>query len=239
MTLLEADATVDPSGIDEHIFDHLGECLRNIFLPPSCDPPANIRRLVANLTKILAARGEGSCEEFRGGLTEALPHLRAFAISLSRNPHRAEDLVQETMLKALHFADKFEAGSNLQGWLFTILRNLFYSEHRKWDREIADSDGLFAAKLGVMPEQDAKMGHRDLIAALDKMPHSQREALMLVGAQGVSYEKAAEICRVPIGTIKSRVNRGRLLLAELLAVEDGDFAGHGISLAALGANARD
>jgi RNA polymerase sigma-70 factor, ECF subfamily len=231
----EGSKGVDPT-LGPAIRDHIGERLGALFAPVVEGTPAALLDLVAKLTQVLSARDDAATKDFRDGLLTALPHLRAFAISLSGSPHRADDLVQETMLKALRNSDKFEAGSNLQGWLFTILRNQFHTEYRKWHREVADPDGIFAGKLGVMPEQEAKVGHEDLLAALAKVPAEQREALILVGAQGITYEEAAEICRVPIGTIKSRVNRGRARLAALLSVEDGDYAGNGVSLAAIGMN---
>lgn len=158
----------------------------------------------------------------RTALLAALPHLRAFAISLSGSPHRADDLVQETMLKALRNLDKFERGTNLQGWLFVILRNQFHTEFRKRRYEVEDPEGVHAGQVSVLPEQEARLGHQDLLAALGRLPLEQREAIVLVGAQGISYEEAAQICGVPIGTIKSRMNRARARLSVLLAAERVD-----------------
>jgi RNA polymerase sigma-70 factor, ECF subfamily len=148
----------------------------------------------------------------------AVPSLRAFAISLTGNLDRADDLVQETFLRAWANLDRFERGTNLEAWLFTILRNLFHSEYRKRRREVEDADGAFAAKLRTQPDQHTHLDYEDLLTALAKLPPDQREALLLVGAQGMSYEEAAEVCNVPVGTIKSRVNRARNRLAELLDI---------------------
>ena len=162
---------------------------------------------------------------FRSALLGAVPSLRAFAISLSGNVDRADDLVQDTMVRALSNAHRFEPGTNLNAWLFTILRNLFHSEYRKRRREVEDPDGAFAARLKVPPEQGPRLDFEDFRAALATLPHDQREALLLVGASGFSYEEAAEICGCAVGTIKSRVNRARVRLAAMLAVPEGDDLG--------------
>ena len=161
----------------------------------------------------------------RDALLAAVPSLRAFAISLCGQIDRADDLVQDTLLRALSHLDRFERGTNLNAWLFTILRNLFHSEYRKRRREVEDPDGSYAGRLKVQPEQGSRLDFEDLRAALDKLPHDQREALLLVGASGFSYEEAAAICGCAVGTIKSRVNRARFRLASLLAVDDVEDLG--------------
>ncbi len=161
----------------------------------------------------------------RDALFAALPHLRAFAISLCGNVDRADDLVQETLVRALSHLDKFERGTNLQAWLFTILRNLFHSEYRKKKREVDDPDGSYAAKLKTAPDQQSHLDYEDMRSALAKLRPDQREALLLVTAEGLSYEEAAAICRTAEGTIKSRVNRARIRLAELLHRDPSDEIG--------------
>jgi RNA polymerase sigma-70 factor, ECF subfamily len=161
----------------------------------------------------------------RDAVLAAVPSLRAFAISLSGNVDRADDLVQETLLRALVNIDSFEPGTNLSAWLFTILRNLFRSEYRKRRREVEDGDGTYAESLKSQPEQEARVEFREFRAALAKLPSDQREALILVGASGFSYEEAAGICGCAVGTIKSRVNRARTRLAELMAIESLDDFG--------------
>src|SRR5260221_2722932 len=160
----------------------------------------------------------------RDAMLAAVPRLRAFAVSLSGNVDRADDLVQETLVRALATIDGFRTGTNLTAWLFTILRNHFRSEYRKRRREVEDVDGRHTDGLRSQPEQ---MGHLELVefrAALARLPPDQREALVLVGASGFSYEEAAEICGCAVGTIKSRLNRARTRLAELMAIEDAaDF----------------
>ena len=146
----------------------------------------------------------------------AVPSLRAFAISFTGNRDRADDLVQDTLMRAWVNIDRFERGTNLEAWLFTILRNRFHSEYRKRKHEVEDVDGAFAARLKTYPDQQSHLDYEDFLTALPKLPPDQREALLLVGAQGMSYEEAAEVCHVPLGTIKSRVNRARSRLTALL-----------------------
>ena len=167
-------------------------------------------------------------QEIRTALIAAIPNLRAFAISLCGNADRADDLVQETLMKAWGNIGSFTAGTNMPAWLFTILRNIFYSEYRKRRREVADPDGEMAGRLSTMPNQPGHMDFLDFKVALQKLPADQREALILVGASGLSYEAAAEICKCAVGTMKSRVNRARARLIELLALKgEADFDGDG------------
>ena len=157
-------------------------------------------------------------KDFREQATAAIPGLRAFALSLTSRSDRADDLVQETLMKAWKHHDSFEPGTNMKAWLYTILRNEFYTLLRKRKREIEDADNFYSSKVAVHGEQDGHLDMADLRVALAKLPDDQREALILVGASGFSYDEAAEICKVAIGTIKSRVNRGRAKLAELLGI---------------------
>jgi RNA polymerase sigma-70 factor (ECF subfamily) len=138
---------------------------------------------------------------------------------------RADDLVQETMLRALANINSFQPGTNMSAWLFTILRNLFRSEYRKRRREVEDADGGYADTLKSQPEQNSRVEFEEFRTALAKLPQDQREALILVGASGFSYEEAAEICGCAVGTIKSRVNRARGRLASLLSIESADDFG--------------
>jgi RNA polymerase sigma-70 factor, ECF subfamily len=164
--------------------------------------------------------GSPLSDELRAGLLKAIPHLRAFAISLTGKVDQADDLVQEAILRGLSHLDSFTPGTDLQAWLFTILRNLFYTSLRKRRREVEDPDGMMAGMLSAPPEQHGRLDLDDLRTALGRLSVEQREALLLVGAEGMSYEEAAAICEVNIGTIKSRINRARTRLAELLDVAD-------------------
>lgn len=161
----------------------------------------------------------------RDAVLAAVPSLRAFAISLCGNVDRADDLVQETLLRALANINSFQPGTNMSAWLFTILRNHFRSEYRKRRREVEDGDGSYAETLKSHPEQYGRVEFEEFRVALAKLPADQREALVLVGASGFSYEEAATICECAVGTIKSRVNRARTRLSELMSVESVDDFG--------------
>nr|WP_279338678.1 sigma-70 family RNA polymerase sigma factor [Sphingomonas sp. BGYR3] len=153
---------------------------------------------------------------FKKELATVIPHLRAFGRSLSGNRDLADDLVQETLMKAWAARQRFQAGTNMRAWTFIILRNLYLSQMRRarfkgeWDDLVADR--LLAAPAG----QDRYLELDDIQRALLHLPEAQREALILVGAGGFAYEEAAEICGVAVGTIKSRVARGRVALEQLL-----------------------
>ena len=169
-------------------------------------------------------------QNFRDGLLAAVPTLRAFAVTLAKNTDRADDLVQETLVKAWDKQDSFQPGTNLKAWLFTILRNEFYSQMRKRRREVEDSDGSITARLSVHPSQDGSSDLADFRKALALLPEDQREAIILIGASGFSYEEAAEICGCAVGTIKSRVSRARARLQEILSVDgQSDFGPDAIS----------
>ena len=157
-----------------------------------------------------------SDDEFKAELARVIPHLRAFGRSLSGNRDLADDLVQETLMKAWAARKRFQAGTNMRAWTFIILRNLFLSQMRRarfrgeWDEQSANR--LLAAPAS----QDRHIELADMQRALLHLPQPQREALILVGAGGFAYEEAAEICGCAVGTIKSRVARGRAALEQLL-----------------------
>ena len=154
--------------------------------------------------------------EFKEELARVIPHLRAFGRSVSGSRDLADDLVQETLMKAWAARHRFQAGTNMRAWTFIILRNLYLSQMRRarfkgeWDDLTADR--LLAAPAG----QDKHVELGDIQRALMHLPEAQREALILVGAGGFAYEEAAEICGVAVGTIKSRVARGRAALEALM-----------------------
>lgn len=162
-----------------------------------------------------------SDSDFKRELAAVIPHLRAFGRSLSGNRDLADDLVQETLLKAWAARSRFQAGTNMRAWTFIILRNHYLSQMRRsrfrgeWDDLTADR--LLAAPAG----QDKHIELADMQRALLQLPQPQREALILVGAGGFAYEEAAEICGVAVGTIKSRVARGRAALEQMM--DSGDL----------------
>ena len=160
--------------------------------------------------------------ELREAMLATLPSLRAFAISLTGNRDAADDLVQDAILRAWTNLDKFEPGSSMGAWLFTILRNACYSNCRKTRREVDDPEGVHAGRLGTPPNQAYSCELQELVEALAKLPPVLREALILVGAQGMTYDEAAHVSGVPSGTLKSRVSRARARLAQLLAMNDAN-----------------
>ena len=174
--------------------------------------------------------------DFKTDLLALVPFLRAFARSLTGNPEAADDLAQETLVKAWQSRASFIPGTNLKAWLFTILRNQFYSDRRRawrqapWDQEAAEripgggEDQVHSAELS------------DTVRALRRLSDEQREALILVGAGGFSYEADAAICKCAVGTVKSRVARARKTLIDIL---DGDDTLKGVSRPAEGEAARE
>lgn len=161
-----------------------------------------------------------STASWRDEVVGLIPALRAFAWSLSHNGSDADDLVQDTLIKAWSNREKFEVGTNLRAWLFTILRNTYYTNVLRRRREVRDEQGEYASTLHSPPTQDWSVAMRALQTALLQLPDEHREALILVGAAGLSYEEAAEICGCALGTIKSRVNRARVRLLKIMDAED-------------------
>lgn len=208
-----------PPSLSQAVQQMVGRELRILLHPGSEALPHNLEALIGRLHQVLGGTEPGSV--FRDQLLEAVPRLRAFAMSFTRHRDNADDLVQETIVKAWGAFDRFQPGTNLNAWLFTILRNQFHTNYRNSRREVEDSDGKFAARLTAPPEQDGKVALHELQVALGKLAPDQREALVLVAVERVSYEDAAAICGVPVGTVKSRVNRARAKLAELLDFQWG------------------
>lgn len=162
---------------------------------------------------------------FKDALLAEIPQLRAFAISLTGNMDRADDLVQETLMKAWASSDSYTDGTSLRAWMFTIMRNTFYSIYRKHSREVQDVDGEAAAQMVTAPAQLGHLDLADLRDALARLPPDQSEALILIGASGFSYEETAKICNCAVGTVKSRVNRARQRLMQMMSVSSVDDFG--------------
>jgi len=158
-------------------------------------------------------------QSVRDVMLGAIPNLRAFAISLSGKVDRADDLVQETLTRAIANISSFQPGTNMSAWLTTILRNLFRSEYRKQRCEVQDTDGRHLGSLIVPPKQHSRLEFEEFREALARLPADQREALLLVVACRFSYEETAAICETPVGTIKSRVNRARTHLSKLIQLD--------------------
>jgi len=157
-------------------------------------------------------------KEFRDGLIDLLPFLRAFARSLCGNRELADDIAQEALAKAWQSRDSFRPGSNLKAWLFTILRNLYYSDRRRAWRQAPWDEAAAERIPSPRGEQTWAVELSDTARAMSNLPDEQREALILVGAGGFSYEDAARISGCAVGTVKSRVARAR---KALLAALDG------------------
>jgi RNA polymerase sigma-70 factor, ECF subfamily len=179
----------------------------------------------------------------QNAMLAAVPEMRAFAMNLCHQPDRVDDLVQEALVRAIANISSFKPGTNMTAWLFTILRNNFLNEYRKSRHEVADSNEHFVGTMTSQPEQESRVQLDEFRTALAKLPYDQREAVILVGGAGLSYEEAAEICHCAIGTVKSRAFRGRARLAELMSVDSPQdlgpdraiqaaLAGHGLRWAA-------
>jgi len=207
--------------LDTGIQAHLGQQLRAWYGNPAEEKlPFSLTRLLDRVTQLVRARTEPIDQAFVDGVVASVPALRAFALSLTRNVDYAEDLVQETMLRAISKQEKFEVGTNLQAWLFTILRNQFFSTRRRAMREEEDADGSYAATMISLADQEDRVLIQDVAAALTKLPQGQREAIVLVGTEGLSYDEAAKALGCAVGTVKSRVNRARKGLAELMGLDE-------------------
>jgi len=210
----------------------LGKILRKMF---DGEVPAPLPRRLVELLQALAARDKRGppTSDLKDGLIALLPNLRAFAFSLCGQHDRADDLVQETLLKAWNHLDSFQEGTNLRAWLFTILRNTFITEMRRRRREVEDANGKKAEGLSVAPAQQGHIDMQDVRKALDLLPPHQREALVLVGAAGMSYDETAEITKCAVGTVKSRVNRARARLAQLLGMDSAETVGPDFAMSAV------
>ena len=165
-----------------------------------------------------------SKEGFGGLVVREIPYLRAFAIAMTGNHASADDLVQETLVKAWSHHDSFEEGTNLRGWLVTILRNTYFTEYRKRQREVQDSEGALAGRIVIEGGQQSKVEMNEVQAAINRLPDDQREIVLMIGVLELSYDEASAILNVNIGTVKSRLNRARTKLAQLLGLTSGKAA---------------
>ena len=153
----------------------------------------------------------------RDELVTWIPNLRAFALSLTQSAQHSDDLVQDTLVKALSNLDKFQAGTNLRAWLFTILRNSFYNDIRyKKYHQTAPLDDVNPVNLELRATQEKYIEFKDVLKGLGELVPEQREAIILIAAEGLSYEEAAAVCNCPVGTVKSRLSRARQRLEEYM-----------------------
>jgi RNA polymerase sigma-70 factor, ECF subfamily len=203
---------------------HLGELLRKYYPEVvDLDGGSRLGQVLARITTALDA-AQAAHEvpaRFKEELLGAVPRLRRYAQSLTHHGADADDLVQHTLLKAWEHRRQFVPGTSLSAWLFAILRNGFFNGRRKHRLEVPDPDGTHAAGLSSAAEQEHRASMRDLQGALDRLEPAQREALVLVAVEGLTYEAAADLIGCPAGTVKSRVSRARDRLAQDLTPEFG------------------
>ena len=179
----------------------------------------------ASTLRLATGRALNDDEAFKQDLIRLIPHLRAFARGLCGNAAAADDLTQDTLLKAWNARGSFQMGTNMRAWAFMILRNHFYSEKRRSWRQSQLDPEVAERTLVAVDDPEAVMNLDELRLALAMLPEEQREALILVGAGGFAYEEAAEICGCATGTVKSRVSRARRALQTIL--DQGGYARDG------------
>ncbi|WP_082528587.1 sigma-70 family RNA polymerase sigma factor [Methylobacterium sp. Leaf466] len=206
-----------PSNIREHLGSEMRTFYNYVFAER---PPTQLLDLIAQLESVLSSRDNFSAETFRNDLLAEISGLRAFAMSLANSSALADDLVQETMVKAWANQHRFQVGTNFKAWLYTILRNHFYTECRKRRREFEDVEGEKANQMTALADQEYCVDLQIVWNYIDKLPPRQREALVLVAAQGMTYEDAANLVGCQVGTMKSRVSRARDLLARSLGMDE-------------------
>ena len=234
---VSAVETPDQSSLvlTDEIQRHLGSLLAAAYTQDDAELRAT-DRFVELLAKLDAALGEASARsdtELKRLLVAVVPALRRFAVSLARDPTAADDLVQDTLLRAWRARARFEPGTNFEAWTFTILRNAFYSSQRK-RHEVQDDDGEYTARLTTPPEQAGHLDLQDVRAALDRLAPVMREALTLVAIENLSYEEAAAIIGCQLGTVKSRVWRARDHLVKALGYSGAEIGNDAVMLSALG-----
>jgi len=221
--------------LSEQIRKRLGSLLATAYAQEGAELNA-ARRFADLLAKLDAALGEARSRdeaEFQRQLLAVAPSLHRFAISLARDVTAADDLVQDTLLRAWRNQSSFQPGTNFEAWTFTILRNNFYSGRRK-HREVEDEDGSYTARLAIPPDQAGRLDLQDVRAALDRLTPVMREALVLVGIENLSYDEAAAVMGCQVGTVKSRVWRARDQLARALGYTGAEIGNDGVMLSALG-----
>jgi RNA polymerase sigma-70 factor (ECF subfamily) len=217
---------------------HLGSLLAAAYTQDDTERCAT-DRFAELLAKLNVALGEAVSRDdaaFKKLLVAIVPVLRRFAVSLARDPTAADDLVQDTLMRAWRARARFEPGTNFEAWTFTILRNAFYSSQRR-RREVQDEDGSYTAHLATPPDQAGHLDLQDVRAALDRLAPVMREALVLVAIENMSYEEAAAVMNCRIGTVKSRVWRAREQLARMLGYSGSEIGNDGVMLSVTGATA--
>jgi RNA polymerase sigma-70 factor (ECF subfamily) len=242
LALSTAADTIDTQAprLPDSVQYHLGHLLAATFAQEAVEP-ALTDRFADLLTLLETAFGrvaDGHETEFQASLLAMVPNLQRFARSLLRNHVGADDLLQNTLLRAWRSRASFARGTNLEAWLFTIMRNQFYNENRKRGREVQDEDGAQAERMVSLPEQGGHLDLSDVRAALDRLAPSMRQALVLVAMENLTYEETASVMKCRIGTVKSRVWRARTQLAEMLGYTGLEVGSDDVMLAAAGPRGR-
>ncbi|MGU3419555.1 sigma-70 family RNA polymerase sigma factor [Methylobacterium sp. D54C] len=238
---LDAD-TIDAQGprLPDSVQYHLGHLLAATYAQDNVEPPIADRfaELLRLLDGAFGRAQDGREKAFQASLLALVPNLQRFARSLLRSHVGADDLLQNTLLRAWRSRASFAPGTNLEAWLFTIMRNQFYNEHRKRGREVQDEDGVQAERMVSLPEQGGHLDLSDVQAALDRLAPPMRQALVLVAIENLTYEETAAFMQCRIGTVKSRVWRARTQLAEMLGYTGLEVGSDDIMLAAAGPKGR-
>ena len=236
------DSTIDTQAprLPDSVQYHLGHLLAASYARDADEPPV-ADRFAELLTLLDAAFGraqDSHAKAFQAALLGMVPNLQRFARSLLRSHVGADDLLQNTLLRAWRSRASFAPGTNLEAWLFTIMRNQFYNEHRKRGREVQDEDGAQAERMVSLPEQGGHLDLSDVRAALGRLAPSMRQALVLVAIENLTYEETAAVMNCRIGTVKSRVWRARTQLAEMLGYSGLEIGSDDVMLAAAGPKTR-
>ncbi|ACB24073.1 MULTISPECIES: sigma-70 family RNA polymerase sigma factor [Methylobacterium] len=238
---LDAD-TIDAQGprLPDSVQYHLGHLLAATYAQDNVEPTIADRfaELLRLLDGAFGRAQDGREKAFQASLLAMVPNLQRFARSLLRSHVGADDLLQNTLLRAWRSRASFAPGTNLEAWLFTIMRNQFYNEHRKRGREVQDEDGAQAERMVSLPEQGGHLDLSDVQAALDRLAPPMRQALVLVAIENLTYEETAAVMQCRIGTVKSRVWRARTQLAEMLGYTGLEVGSDDVMLAAAGPKGR-
>ncbi|MGN8092893.1 sigma-70 family RNA polymerase sigma factor [Methylobacterium sp. 22177] len=238
---LDAD-TIDAQGprLPDSVQYHLGHLLAATYAQDNVEPTIADRfaELLRLLDGAFGRAQDGREKAFQASLLAMVPNLQRFARSLLRSHVGADDLLQNTLLRAWRSRASFAPGTNLEAWLFTIMRNQFYNEHRKRGREVQDEDGAQAERMVSLPEQGGHLDLNDVQAALDRLAPPMRQALVLVAIENLTYEETAAVMQCRIGTVKSRVWRARTQLAEMLGYTGLEVGSDDVMLAAAGPKGR-
>ena len=196
------------------------------------DAAGHFADLLAKLDVAIGKARSRDEAEFQRQFLAVAPNLRRFAISLAHDATAADDLVQDTLLRAWKNRARFQLGTNFEAWTFTILRNAFYSGQRK-HREVRDDDGSYTARLAILPDQAGCLDLQDVRTALSRLAPVMREALILVTIEDMSYDEVAAVMGCQIGTVKSRVWRARDQLARALGYTGEEVGNDAVMLSAL------